>query len=154
SLDLVAGMLGLYSLGHAGLFALGAYATTLLQTNHGTSVWLLLPLCVVGVGLAGAALGAVSLRVSGLHFAITTLVFTLVLTVVASDFAFTGGLQGLLGPAFPEFGPSLDGLGSSLAWVIGLALAVTILIVVAIRRSPLYAVLLAIRDAEPMAAAA
>lgn len=154
SLDLVAGMLGLYSLGHAGLFALGAYATTLLQTNHGTSVWLLLPLCVVGVGLVGAALGAVSLRVSGLYFAITTFVFTLVLTVLASDFAFTGGLQGLLGPAFPEFGPSLDGLGQSLAWVIGLALAVVLLIVISIRRSPLYPVLLGIRDAEPMAAAA
>jgi branched-chain amino acid transport system permease protein len=154
SLDLVAGMLGLYSLGHAGLFALGAYATALLQTQHGWNIFLLLPVCIVGVGAVGMVLGALSLRVSGLYFAITTFVFTLVLTVVASDFSFTGGDQGLLGPLFPPFGSALGGLGKSVAWAIGLALAATILIVVSIRRSPLYSVLLAIRDAEPMAAAA
>jgi branched-chain amino acid transport system ATP-binding protein/branched-chain amino acid transport system permease protein len=154
SLDLVAGMLGLYSLGHAGLFALGAYTTTLMNVNHGWSVFLLLPVCIVGVGAVGMGLGALSLRVSGLYFAITTFVFTLVLTVVASDFSFTGGDQGLLGPLFPPFGSALSGLGKSVAWAIGAALAVTILIVVSIRRSPLYSVLLAIRDAEPRAAAA
>ena len=42
SLDLVAGVTGLYSLGHAGLFALGAYATTLLN-QHGWNIFLLLP---------------------------------------------------------------------------------------------------------------
>ncbi len=31
------------SLGHAGLFALGAYATTLLYTNHGWNLFVLLP---------------------------------------------------------------------------------------------------------------
>src|SRR5690606_3274710 len=31
SLDLVAGYVGLYSLGHAGLFAIGAYGTSLLS---------------------------------------------------------------------------------------------------------------------------
>jgi branched-chain amino acid transport system permease protein len=154
SLDLVAGMLGLYSLGHAGLFALGAYATALLQTQHGWNIFLLLPVCILGVGAVGMVLGALSLRVSGLYFAITTFVFTLVLTVVASDFSFTGGDQGLLGPLFPPFGSALGGLGKSVAWAIGLALAATILIVISIRRSPLYSVLLAIRDAEPMAAAA
>jgi branched-chain amino acid transport system permease protein len=154
SLDLVAGMLGLYSLGHAGLFALGAYTTTLMQTSHGTSIWLLLPICVVGVGVVGLVLGALSLRVSGLYFAITTFVFTLVLTVLASDFQFTGGLQGLLGPQFPDFGSGLSGLGTALPWAIGVALAVTIAVTVSVRRSPLYPVLLAIRDAEPMAAAA
>ena len=154
SLDLVAGMLGLYSLGHAGLFAMGAYATTLMNIDHGTSVFVMLPVCVVGVGLVGMLLGAISLRVSGLYFAIATFVFTLVLTVFASDASFTGGEQGQLGPQFPGFSSGLSGLGSSVAWAIALCLAVTIVIAVCLRRSPLYPVLLAIRDAEPMAAAA
>jgi branched-chain amino acid transport system permease protein len=154
SLDLVAGMLGLYSLGHAGLFALGAYGTALMHNDHGTNVFVLLPLCVVGVGLVGLVLGALSLRVSGLYFAITTFVFTLVLTVLASDFQFTGGLEGQLGPVFPDFAPGLSDLGQSLSWAIGLSLGVTVLLTVCIRRSPLYPVLLAIRDAEPMASAA
>ncbi|MBO0843351.1 MAG: hypothetical protein J2O46_09205, partial [Nocardioides sp.] len=62
SLDLVAGMLGLYSLGHAGLFALGAYTTTILNINHGWNIFLLLPVCILGVGAVGLVLGALSLR--------------------------------------------------------------------------------------------
>jgi branched-chain amino acid transport system permease protein len=154
SLDLVAGVLGLYSLGHAGLFALGAYATTLLYTNHGWNLFLLLPVCVVGVGLVGLILGALSLRVSGLYFAITTFVFTLLLTAFASDLGWTGGYGGLVGPIFPHFSSALSWLGASLIWCCMLVLLVAILISLALRRSPLYPVLLAIRDAEPFAAAA
>jgi branched-chain amino acid transport system permease protein len=154
SLDLAAGMTGLYSLGHAGLFALGAYGTTLTNQHRGTNVFLLLPLVVVGVGLVGVVLGSLSLRVGGLYFAVTTLIFTLVVGVVLADWQFTGGLQGLGGPIFPDFPPGLVGLGSSVAWAVGLCLLVTIVIVWSLRSSPLYPVLLAIRDAEPFAASA
>jgi ABC-type branched-subunit amino acid transport system ATPase component/ABC-type branched-subunit amino acid transport system permease subunit len=154
SLDLVAGVLGLYSLGHAGLFALGAYATTLLYTDHGWNLFVLLPACVVGVGLVGLILGALSLRVSGLYFAITTFVFTLLLTAFASDLSWTGGYGGLVGPVFPHFSSGLGWLGASLIWCCMVVLLVAILISLALRRSPLYPVLLAIRDAEPFAAAA
>ena len=154
SLDLVAGMAGLYSLGHAGLFALGAYGTTLLYNDRHWNLFALLPASMVGVGLVGLVLGALSLRVSGLYFAITTFIFTLVVTVVASDFAFTGGYGGLIGPIFPGFPGWLDWLGQSLIWCGMVALLVAILLSLGLRRSPLYPVLLAIRDAEPFAAAA
>ena len=154
SLDLVAGSLGLYSLGHAGLFALGAYGTTLLSNNDHWNLFLLLPVSMVGVGAVGLALGSLSLRVSGLYFTITTFVFTLVLTVLAQDLALTGGFGGLTGPIFPGFPSGLASLGQSLIWASMIAALVTILIVLAIRRSPFYPVLLAIRDAEPFAAAA
>jgi len=153
SLDLVAGVTGLYSLGHAGLFALGAYATTLLN-QHGWNIFLLLPVSLIGVGVVGILLGTVSLRVSGLYFAITTFIFTLVVTVLISDLQFTGGLQGLAGPVFPDFPAGLSGLGSSVVWCVSLCLLVTLVVVWSIRSSPLYPVLLAIRDAEPFAAAA
>lgn len=154
SLDLVAGMTGLYSLGHAGLFALGAYATTLLNTNLGWDVFVLLPISVVGVGIVGVVLGALSLRVSGLYFAIMTFIFTLVVTVLLSDFEFTGGLQGIAGPTLPDFPEGLSFLGSSVAWCVGIAFLVTVVIVWSIRASAFYPVLLAIRDAEPFAASA
>ncbi|TXN29966.1 ABC transporter permease subunit [Lacisediminihabitans profunda] len=154
SLDLVAGVTGLYSLGHAGLFALGAYSTTLLNSKFGWNLFLLLPLSIAGVGIVGLVLGFLSLRVSGLYFAITTFIFTLVVVVLLSDFSFTGGLQGIAGPVFPDFPPGLAFLGSSVAWCVGLSLLVTIVIIWSIRSSPLYPVLLAIRDAEPFAAAA
>ena len=154
SLDLVAGVAGLYSLGHAGLFAIGAYGTTILHNDHGWNLFVLLPASMLGVGVVGLVLGSLSLRVSGLYFAITTFIFTLVVTVLASDLAITGGYGGLIGPIFPEFPSSLDWLGASLIWCCMLALLVAILLSLGIRRSPLYAVLLAIRDAEPFAAAA
>ena len=95
-----------------------------------------------------------SLRVSGLYFAITTFVFTLVLTVLATDLSITGGLQGLLGPTFPDFPDSLSFLGAPVAWCVMLALLIAIGLVWSFRKSPLYPVLLAIRDAEPFAEAA
>ena len=154
SLDLVAGVTGLYSLGHAGLFALGAYATTLLYNDRHWNLWVLLPVSIVLVGLVGLVLGTLSLRVSGLYFAITTFVFTLVVTVVASDFSFTGGFGGVIGPIFPEFPGGLSWLGQSVIWCCMLGLLVAIAIALGIRNSPFYPVLLAIRDAEPFAAAA
>lgn len=154
SLDMVAGMTGLYSLGHAGLFACGAYATTLLNSHLGLGVFTVLPVSVLGTGLVGLVLGSLSLRVSGLYFAITTFIFTLVVGVLASDLRITGGLQGIEGPLFPDFPAGLSGLGSSVTWCVMLTLLLTVFLAVAIRNSALYPVLLAIRDAEPFAAAA
>jgi branched-chain amino acid transport system permease protein len=154
SLDLVAGMLGLYSLGQGGFFGIGAYMTTILSGQFGWDVFLLLIAVLLVTGLAGAVVGAMSLRVSGLYFAITTFIVTLVLTVLATNLEITGGLQGLLGPAFPDFPEALSGLGAPVAWCIMLALLLCVALVWNIRRSPLYPVLLSIRDAEPFAEAA
>ena len=154
SLDLVAGMLGLYSLGHAGLFAIGAYATTIFATKYHWNVFLALPVVVLVGAVLGIIIGALALRVSGLYFAITTFVFTLIVGVVVSDSSITGGFQGLAGPAFPNFPHALSGMGAALVWAISGALLVTVVAIWSIRSSALYPVLLAIRDAEPFAASA
>jgi branched-chain amino acid transport system permease protein len=154
SLDLVAGTLGLYSLGQGGFFAIGAYATTLAATDLNINVFVLLPIVLAIAGVSGMIIGAMSLRVSGLYFAITTFIFTLIITVLATDLQITGGTQGLLGPAFPNFPQTLGILGSSVAWCAMLSLFVATALVWNIRKSPLYPVLLAIRDAEPFAEAA
>ena len=154
SLDLVAGMLGLYSLGQGGFFAIGAYLTTIIVNELGWNVFLMLFVVLATAGGVGLAVGAMSLRVSGLYFAITTFIFTLVLTVLATDLKITGGLQGLLGPAFPDFPDSLAWLGAPVAWCVMLALLLCVGVVWNIRQSPLYPVLLSIRDAERFAEAA
>lgn len=154
SLDLVAGLLGLYSLGQGGFFAIGAYLTTIVAARYDISVFLLLPAVLLATGAIGAMIGAMALRVSGLYFAITTFIFTLVLTVMATDMTITGGTQGLLGPALPDFPDALAFLGAPSAWAIMLALLAMTGLVWSIRQSPLYPVLLSIRDAEPFAEAA
>jgi branched-chain amino acid transport system permease protein len=154
SLDLVAGMLGLYSLGQGGFFAIGAYFTTIVVNTLGWNVLLVLLIVLLLAGLIGLGVGAMSLRVSGLYFAITSFIFTLVLTVLATDLKITEGLQGLLGPAFPDFPEGLEALGTPVAWCVMLGLLLCIGFVWSIRQSPLYPVLLAIRDAERFAEAA
>ena len=154
SLDLVAGTLGLYSLGHAGLFAIGAYATTILNVNYHWSLFVALPVVMVADALLGLIIGALSLRVSGLYFAITTYIFTLIVTVLIEDLSITGSYQGISGPGFPGFPSSLSGLGTSLVWACSGALLFTIVIIWSIRRSTGYSVLLSVRDAEPFAASA
>src|SRR6476469_5865903 len=49
-LNILVGYQGLVSLGHGGLFAIGAYASALLATRLGVPVWLCL---VGGAALAG-----------------------------------------------------------------------------------------------------
>ena len=154
SLDLVSGMLGLYSLGQGGFFGIGAYVTAIAVANYNLSPFVLLPVILIATGLIGVLIGAMSLRVSGLYFAITTFIFTLVLTVMETDMQITGGTQGLLGPSFPSFPDRMAWLGAPVAWCILLALLLATGLVWNLRRSPLYAVLLAIRDAEPFAEAA
>ncbi|MBO0806934.1 MAG: branched-chain amino acid ABC transporter permease, partial [Actinobacteria bacterium] len=154
SLDMVAGMLGMYSLGHAGLFAIGAYGTTILQAKYGYSVFAALPLVMVCAAVAGLVIGALSIRVSGLYFAIATLIFTIVVNVLLSHLSITGGYQGLPGPDFPSFPQSLAGLGASLAWAVSICLLVTVAVIWSIRASAFYPVLLAVRDSEPLAATA
>ena len=153
-LDATAGILGLYSLGVGGFFAIGAYLTTILSTIYGVNLFLLIPIVIVATGLLGVILGAASLRVSGLHFAITTFIFTLVITVLATDLQITNGMQGLLGPNFPDLPNFLAPLGPPIAWCVMLTLMVVTFVVWSVRRSLLYPVLLAIRDAEPFAEAA
>ena len=154
SLDLVAGMLGLYSLGQAGFFAIGAYLTAIAAADYDANPFYLLPVVVIVAALAGILIGATSLRVSGLYFAITTFVFTLVLTVLATDLKITRGTQGLLGPTFPDFPEALEFLGTPVAWCVMISLLLALLLASGIRNSPLYPVLLSIRDAEPFAQAA
>jgi branched-chain amino acid transport system ATP-binding protein/branched-chain amino acid transport system permease protein len=125
-----------------------------LSNVYGMNVFLLIPIVIVVTGLLGVILGAASLRVSGLHFAITTFIFTLVITVLATDLQITNGMQGLLGPNFPDLPEALALLGQPIAWCVMLTLMATAFVVWSVRRSLLYPVLLAIRDAEPFAEAA
>jgi branched-chain amino acid transport system permease protein len=151
SLDMVAGTLGLFSLGHAGFFAIGAYLSAILINNYHWNIFLTLAFVMAVNVVVGYIIGALSLRVSGLYFAIVTYIFTLIVVVVAEQTNITGGYQGIAGGLFPNFPKSLSFLGTSVVWAVSAALLITLTIVWSIRKSPAYPVLLAIRDAEPFA---
>lgn len=96
SYHLIFGTAGLLSFGHALYFAIGAYGLGILlqQTELG-----LLP--SIGIALAGgiiiaAVVGAISLRVTGISFAMVTLAFAQAGNVlVRRNAQYTGGEEGL-----------------------------------------------------------
>lgn len=102
--DLIFGMAGMLSFGHAALFGAGGYALTLLVTRGGIGF-------VPAMGVAGIV-GAVmafglsifALRVSGLFFSLLTLALAQLVYILASTKLrdYTGGLDGIPGVPRPE----------------------------------------------------
>ncbi len=98
SLTLVAGTVGQVSLGHAGLLAIGAYASALLALNGGVPV----PLAVLLAGIITAGLGTLVLmpafRLRGHYISIATLgVGEIVGLVILNWESLTRGPMGVSG---------------------------------------------------------
>ncbi|MBX6329205.1 MAG: branched-chain amino acid ABC transporter permease [Pseudolabrys sp.] len=105
SLNVLIGMGGQISIGHAGFWALGAYGSALIVTKLGFPFFL----GVLAGGLIAAAFGALvalpALRVQGHYLAIATLGFALFVQQVLFEWeSLTGGRQGLFVPRPSLFG--------------------------------------------------
>ena len=77
-LNIVVGFAGLLDLGYVAFFAVGAYVYALLASPHfglHLPFWVILPIGAAVAGLAGAVLGAPTLRLRGDYLAIVTLGF-------------------------------------------------------------------------------
>ena len=74
-LDIVVGYTGQVSLGHAGLFGVGAYVAGVLVFKLGASLWITVPAAILITAGFGALLALPALRVSGPYLAMVTLAF-------------------------------------------------------------------------------
>ena len=95
SLELLVGMTGLVSLGHAAFLGIGAYATVLVSGESGAS---LVKVLVIGIPAAAAYalfVGALSLRTRGVYFIMVTLAFAQMAYFVAHDTKLGGGSDGI-----------------------------------------------------------
>ncbi len=102
SLNLILGYTGQASLAHAGFFGIGAYGVALM-TKHGLSFWLALPLAGILAALIGFLIGLPTLRSRGSYFAISTLCFGVIVSIVAGNWiGLTGGYNGVVGIALPN----------------------------------------------------
>src|SRR2546423_1757733 len=96
SLELLVGMTGLVSLGHAAFFGIGAYATVLATGSGGAgSLVSLLPLAIGAAALYALFVGALSLRTRGVYFIMVTLAFAQMAYFVFHDTRFGGGSDGI-----------------------------------------------------------
>jgi len=109
SLELLVGMTGLVSLGHAAFLGIGAYVTVLASNSGAGSVTALVPLAVLGSAAYALFVGALSLRTRGVYFIMVTLAFAQMAFFVCHDTQLAGGSDGIFLDAKPVLGSlSLD----------------------------------------------
>ena len=96
SIVLLTGYSGQVSLGNGAMMAVGGYSAALTLNNLGSPVWFAFVMAVVVSALFGAFLGLAAARLSGPYLAGTTLALAVGLPEIANQFAFLGGVPGLL----------------------------------------------------------
>ncbi|MEA3193802.1 MAG: branched-chain amino acid transport system permease protein [Betaproteobacteria bacterium] len=95
SLNLILGYGGLVSFGHAAYLGIGAYAVGILGFYGIGNGWIHLLVAVAASALVAAAIGAVSIRTSGIYFIMITLAFTQMLYYLGISVAEFGGDDGM-----------------------------------------------------------
>jgi len=97
SLDIVMGYTGLVPLGHTMFYGVGAYAAALVMIHLTSSFLVALAVAIVVCAVLAWIVGSLSIRVSGIYFAMITLAFAELLYNMVFKFEFTGGSDGLVG---------------------------------------------------------
>ncbi|GAA6141155.1 branched-chain amino acid ABC transporter permease [Hydrogenophaga sp. 5NK40-0174] len=111
SLDLLQGVTGLVSLGHAAFFGLAGYALA-FSTPNDTPASLLtsLPLAMLASGAAAVVIGALVVRTKGIYFIMVTMAFAQMVFYLFHDNKDLGGSDGL----YVYFRPDATMLGFDL----------------------------------------
>jgi len=108
SLNLILGYGGLVSFGHAAYLGIGAYAVGILGFYGITNGWIHLLVAIGASAAVAAAIGAVSIRTSGIYFIMITLAFTQMLYYLGISLAEFGGDDGMRLKAKSQFGGLVD----------------------------------------------
>jgi branched-chain amino acid transport system permease protein len=131
SLNLILGYGGLVSFGHAAYLGIGAYSVGILAQYGVTSGWLQAATAIGASAAVALAIGAVSIRTSGIYFIMITLAFTQMLYYLGISLEVFGGDDGMRLKARSRF-PLVD-LGDPVASYY-VALAVLLLAVFLVAR--------------------
>lgn len=108
SLNIVLGEVGLFDLGHAGFYAVGAYTTAIINTTFGVPVLLLLPLSFISAAIFAWVVVSPIIHLRGDYLCIVTIGMGEIirLALINNPFGLTGGSNGVVGidnPALSSF---------------------------------------------------
>jgi branched-chain amino acid transport system permease protein len=94
--DLLFGFTGLLSFGHALYFAVGVYLPAIAMTRWGWGFWASIAVTLAVAAVLPLVVGSISLRVSGIAFAMVTLAFAQAGSIIAylNPRNLTGGEEG------------------------------------------------------------
>ncbi|SIT21243.1 branched-chain amino acid ABC transporter ATP-binding protein/permease [Achromobacter sp. MFA1 R4] len=108
-LNVLLGLTGQMSFGHAGFYAIGAYTVAILTGQAGWSFWLAWPAAALVCSAFGLLLAVPALRVKGPYLAMITIAFGFIVEhALIEGGSLTGGQNGLMGIVQPAIG-SLGG---------------------------------------------
>jgi branched-chain amino acid transport system permease protein len=111
SLDLLQGVTGLVSLGHAAYFGLAGYALAFLTpADTPISLWWALPASALGAGLAALIIGFFVVRTHGIYFIMVTMAFAQMIYFLFFDNKALGGSDGI----YVYFRPDASAIGIDL----------------------------------------
>ena len=97
SLNLINGITGQFSLGHAGFMAVGAYSAVIMTQFLGQPFAIGIIAACVAAAIAGFIIGVPTLRLKGDYLAIATLAFGEIIRVVLMNIDYVNGPAGVVG---------------------------------------------------------
>ena len=153
--NILGGMAGQMSLGHALFVGAGAYVSTAFYLKYSISPWIGLVFAAAIGGALGALMGYTVFRrkLSGVYFALVTLAIAEMALHIVSNVGFLGAANGLSIPSKPDFANFQFGSKLGFCYAALGILALVSGVILAIDRSRLGYVFLAIRENERAAAA-
>jgi len=108
SLNLILGYGGMVSFGHAAYLGIGAYAVGVLAYYGVHNGWLQWAVAIGASALLALAIGAISVRTSGIYFIMITLAFTQMLYYLGISIEEYGGDDGMRLPSRSQFSGLID----------------------------------------------
>jgi len=104
SLNLINGITGQFSIGHAGFMAVGAYVGAVCTVKFGLPFIAAIIAGALGAGLLGFLIGLPTLRLSGDYLAIATLGLGEIIRITILNIPYVGGASGFMGiPRYNNF---------------------------------------------------
>jgi len=144
-LDIVVGYTGQVSLGHAGLFGIGAYTAGVLFYKFGVPIYFTVPAAIAITSVFGAILALPALRVTGPYLAMVTLAFGTIIQILINEMTFmTEGPMGIKIPKPTVAGYKFD--ERAYYWLVAAILVLALIAVHRILKSHLGRAFEALRD--------
>lgn len=136
-LNLITGVTGQFSFGHAAFLAIGAYGAAILTVKYQVPFYGALLAGGLLAAVAGIIIGFPALRLTGDYLGIVTLGFAEIIRVVFLNLKITGGALGLSGIA-----------RESNAVLVYILVIITVIVMYALQNSRFGRALIAVRDDE------
>lgn len=113
SLNIILGYGGMFHMGHAAFYAIGAYTTAIINTAWGIPVLWLMPVAGIMAGLFALVVARPIIHLRGDYLLIVTIgmVEIVRIALINNVFGITGGANGIFGISMPSvFGVSINGI--------------------------------------------